>query len=124
MGPGVRGNSSDRSDPRRGGRRESVRAAGRCSVGEPKSGSVVSWQQCRFISDAVRKTSKVRFRPAQAESGVRPGRMRGRPDDPLRIAAWSKHRRAIFGSAPKPAPGELHGSGAARAVAACCYARL
>jgi hypothetical protein len=29
MGPGVRGNPSDRSDPRRGGRREPVRAAGR-----------------------------------------------------------------------------------------------
>jgi len=59
MGPGVRGNPGDRSDPRRGGRREPVRAAGRCSEGEPKSGSMVRWQQCRLICDAVRKTSKV-----------------------------------------------------------------
>jgi hypothetical protein len=60
MGPGVRGNPSDRSDPRRGGRREPVRAAGRCSAGEPKSGSMIRRQQCRRVSDAVRKTSKVR----------------------------------------------------------------
>lgn len=91
MGPGVRGNPGDRSDPRRGGRREPVRAAGRCSVGEPKSGSMIRWQQCRLICDAVRKTSEVRPRPAQAESVVRPGRMRGRPNDPLRSAAWSEH---------------------------------
>jgi hypothetical protein len=113
MGPGGRGNPDDRSDPRRGDRREPVRAAGESSEGEPKSGSMVRWQQCRAISDAVRKTSKVRRRPAQAESVVRPGRRRGRPDDPLRSAAWSKHRRAISGSVPKPASGELHGSGAA-----------
>jgi len=113
MGPGVRGNPGDRSDPRRGGRCEPVRAAGRCSEGEPKSGSTIRWQQCRLVYDAVRKTSKVRRHPAQAETVVRPGRMRGRPNDPLRSAAWSEHRRAIFGSVPKPAPGELHGSGAA-----------
>lgn len=113
MGPGGRGNPDDRSDPRRGDRREPIRAAGESSEGEPKSGSMVRWQQCRAISDAVRKTSKVRRRPAQAESVVRPGRRRGRPDDPLRSAAWSEHRRAISGSVPKPASGELHGSGAA-----------
>jgi hypothetical protein len=74
------------SDPRRGGRREPVRAAGRGSGGEPKSGSMIHQQQCWLIGDAMRNASKVRCRPAQAESAVRPGRMRGRPTDPLRSA--------------------------------------
>jgi hypothetical protein len=60
MGPGGRGDPVDRSDPRRGDRREPVWAAGGCSEGEPKRGSKVRWQQCRFICDAMRKTSKVR----------------------------------------------------------------
>jgi hypothetical protein len=113
-----------RSDPKRGDRREPVRPAGRSSGGEPKSGSMIHQQQCWLIGDAVRNASKVRCRPAQAESAVRPGRKRGRPNHPLRNASQGEHRRAIAGSVLKPVPGELHGSGAVSAVAPCCFARL
>jgi hypothetical protein len=101
VGPGGRGDPVDRSDLKGGDRREPVRAAGGSSEGEPKRRSKIPWQQCRFIGDAVRKTSKVRRRQAQAESVVRPGRMRERPDDPLRNATWNEHRESNLRQRPK-----------------------
>lgn len=66
------------------------------------SGSMIHQQQCWLIGDAVRNASKVRRRPAQAESAVRPGRKRERPNYPLRSASQGEHRRAIAGSVLKP----------------------
>jgi len=59
-GPGVRGNPATGPTP---GEEIGVSRSGQqegSSEGEPKSGSMVWWQQCQLTCDAVRKTSKVR----------------------------------------------------------------
>jgi len=91
------------SDPRRGGRCEPVRAVRKGSEGEPMSGSMIKLQRCWLVDDVMRKTSRVRHRPAQAESVVRPGRMRERPTTRYASLRGTSTVRAIFGSVPKPA---------------------
>jgi len=112
MGPGVRGNPDYRSDPRRGDRREPIRAAGR----ELRRGAEewVDGPLAAMPGDQRRGAEDLEGPPPSGASRVG-GKAReeaGKANDPLRSATWSEHRRAIYGSVPKPASGELHGSGA------------